>query len=205
MIYFTKHYGISTSTIAWLAFVLGLGALIGVVMGGYIAGWLLRRGRLDARLLVPAVALFASVPLFGAGVWLRNVYFGVTLLTVGAAVFAAAIAPIDAARLDIVHPRIWGRGEAGRMALRSLLEGGAPLLFGAVSGWLGGGEKGLEWTFLLMLIPILIAGSLAWPARRTYLRDVATAAASVKATAGTAKNEPGPPTQLPEQVPDQLV
>jgi hypothetical protein len=67
------------------------------------------------------------------------------------------------------------------MALRSAFEGGAPLLFGAVSGWLGGGQAGLMWTFLIMLIPMLMAGSLAWPARRTYPRDVATAAASVAA------------------------
>ncbi len=134
----------------------------------------MRRGHLDAQILLPAVALFLSVPFLAAGIWTTNVWIGVTLLTVGAAVFAAAIAPIDAARLDIVHPRVWGRGESGRMALRSALEGGAPLLFGAVSGWLGGGESGLEWTFLLMLIPVLIAGALAWPARRTYLRDVAS-------------------------------
>ncbi|HVC30687.1 MAG TPA: hypothetical protein VND24_05830 [Steroidobacteraceae bacterium] len=40
----------------------------------------------------------------------------------------------DTARLDVVHPRMWGRAEAGRMALRSAFEGGAPLLFGAMSG-----------------------------------------------------------------------
>jgi len=183
MLYFPQHYGISTSTVAALVFVVGIGALVGVVLGGYGAQWLLERGRLDARLLVPSVVLFVSVPLFGFAVWTHSVWIGMTLLTFGAAAFAAAIAPLDAARLDIVHPRIWGRGEAGRMALRSLLEGGAPLLFGAVSGWLGGGTAGLEWTFLLMLIPLLVAGGLAWPARRTYVRDVATAAASVKETA----------------------
>ena len=69
------------------------------------------------------------------------------------------------------------------MALRSTFEGGAPLLFGAVSGWLGGGQQGLMWTFLLMLIPMMMAGALVFPARKTYPRDVATAAASVAAIA----------------------
>jgi len=35
-----------------------------------------------------------------------------------------------------------------------------------------------------MLIPVLIASALAVPAMRAYPRDVATAAASVKAMAG---------------------
>jgi hypothetical protein len=68
------------------------------------------------------------------------------------------------------------------MALRSVFEGGAPLLFGAMSQWLGGGSRGLMWTFLIMLVPMLIAGALAVPGRHTYPRDVATAAASVAAT-----------------------
>ena len=66
------------------------------------------------------------------------------------------------------------------MALRGLLEGGAPLLFGAMSVWLGGGTNGLQWTFLIMLIPVIVASSLAIPARRTYPRDVATADASMR-------------------------
>lgn len=67
------------------------------------------------------------------------------------------------------------------MALRSLFEGGAPLLFGALSVWLGGGQRGLMWTFLIMLIPMLVASLLGVWARKTYLRDVATAAASSRA------------------------
>jgi hypothetical protein len=103
-------------------------------------------------------------------------------MTLGSGALASAVAPIDAARLDIVHPRLWGRGESGRMALRSIFEGGAPLLFGAVSVWLGGGDSGLMWTFLVMLIPMGCAGFFILPGRRAYPRDVATAAASVKAS-----------------------
>ena len=68
------------------------------------------------------------------------------------------------------------------MVIRSALEDGAPLLFGAMSNWLGGGTQGLMWTFLVMLIPMVAASALAFPARRSYPRDVATAAASVEAT-----------------------
>jgi predicted MFS family arabinose efflux permease len=182
MIYFTRHYGLSRSAVSIVIFAPGLGALIGVIAGGRVSEWLLKRGHFNARITVPAVVLIATVPFFGFAVWTRILWLGILLMTLGAGLLGAAVAPIDAARLDIVHPRMWGRGEAIRMSLRSLFEGGAPLLFGAMSGWLGGGQQGLMRTFLIMLLPMVIASSLAVPARRTYPPDVATAAASAEAT-----------------------
>lgn len=185
MIYFTQHDQLARSTLSMLVFVIGLGALAGVIAGGRLSERLLERGKLDARIIVPAVALGLAVPFFGGGVWSRTAWLSTVLVTAGAGLLAAALAPISAARLDIIHPRLWGRAESGHVALRSALEGGAPLLFGAMSGWLGGGDEGLKWTFLIMLIPMLVASSLGWWMRRTYPRDVATAAASVEETAKT--------------------
>jgi predicted MFS family arabinose efflux permease len=180
MVYLTQHYHVSRGALSALAIIIGLGSLAGIILGGRLSGLLLDRGYVAARILVPGVALLASAIFFAPAIWTTNVVLGVCLLTLGSAALGAANPPIDAARLDIVHPRLWGRGESGRMALRALLEGGAPILFGAMSGWLGGGENGLKWTYLLMLIPVLIASSLAIPAYRNYPRDVATANASVE-------------------------
>ena len=181
MIYLTQHWRLSPGVVSALVLVLGLGALVGVVGGGRISEQLLRKGRLNIRIVLPAVALLACVPLLGLAVWTHNIWFGLPLLVISAGLLAAAIPPIDAARLDIVLPGLWGRGESGRMAIRSVFEGGAPLLFGAMSGWLGGGERGLMRTFLLMLIPMLAASALGWWARHSYLQDVATVAASIEA------------------------
>ncbi|HJS89530.1 MAG TPA: MFS transporter [Steroidobacteraceae bacterium] len=181
MLYITHHYHIARGIVSSLVFVVGIGTLAGTVAGGRISERLLRKGKADARIVVAAVALALSVPILGFAIWTSSAMLGIALLTIGAGVLSAAVAPIDAARLDIVLPRMWGRGEAGRMALRSTFEGGAPLLFGAMSGWMGGGQRGLMWTFLIMLIPMLIASLLGVSARKTYLRDVATAAASTRA------------------------
>ena len=181
MIYITGHYHIARGVVSALVFVVGIGTLAGTIAGGRLSEHLLRKGKADARIVVAAVALALSVPILGVAIWTRSALLGIGLLTIGAGVLSAAVAPIDAARLDIVHPRMWGRGEAGRMALRSTFEGGAPLLFGALSVWLGGGQRGLMWTFLIMLIPMLVASLLGVTARKTYLRDVATAAASSRA------------------------
>jgi hypothetical protein len=94
--------------------------------------------------------------------------------------------------------RLWGRAEALRTVLRSGGEAAAPLLFGYVSQYVFGGpgaassdggsgagspasSAGLEYTFLLFLGTLLVAGLLALAGLRTYPRDVATAAASAKA------------------------
>jgi predicted MFS family arabinose efflux permease len=183
MIYFTGHYQLSRTYVSAFVFVLGAGAVIGVVSGGRISEQLFQKGKLSARLIVPSVALFQCVPFFAGGFWTGSIWLALPLLVIAAGSLGGAIAPVDAARLDIVHPRMWGRSESGRTALRSLFEGSAPLLFGAVSEWLGGGDEALMWTFILMLITLLLAGMFSLAARRTYPPDVATAAASVEKTA----------------------
>lgn len=177
MIYFRGHFNLAQSVVTAFVVIIGLGGLAGLFAGGHLSEWLRRRGRFDARIIITGIALFVSAVLLGFGIWTASLAAGVVLLMAGAAALGIAGPPIDAARLDIVPSRLWGRGESGRMVLRSLAEGAAPLVFGAVSEWLGG-NRGLMWTFLIMLVALLVASSLAAVARRTYARDVATAAAT---------------------------
>lgn len=154
-------------------------------------------------MLIPAVCLLALTPLLAPAVTTTSVAVALPLLIVGAFLLGAPNPPLDAARLDIMHPRLWGRAEAVRTVLRSLGEAAAPTLFGFVSQYVFGGSvaaaggggsggaapqagnaTGLEYTFLVFLVPLLIAGLLALAALRTYPRDVATATASIRATSG---------------------
>ena len=153
---------------------------LGFTVAPRLSDRLLGCGWLSARIVVPAAALVMAAVLFAPAIWVTNAILGTALLTCGTAALAAANPPIDAARLDVVPSGLWGRGESGRMALRGILEGGAPLLFGALSDWFGGGAGGLEWTFLVMLITLVAASAFAIPARSAYPRDVATAGASTQ-------------------------
>ena len=93
--------------------------------------------------------------------------------------------PLDAARLDIMPPLLWGRAEAVRTMLRSLAMALAPLLFGAVSDHIfGGGRSGLQWTFIIMILPLGASSWLLFKGLRTYPGDVATAAASADGAPG---------------------
>jgi hypothetical protein len=87
--------------------------------------------------------------------------------------------PLDAARLDVVVPLLWGRAEGIRTFFRTLAQAGAPVAFGGVSDHVfGGGRSGLQWTFALMLIPLAASAYFLYKALATYPRDVASAAAA---------------------------
>ncbi len=180
IIYFPGHYGVSRSVLTALAVIIGIGALAGVLFSGRLTRRLLDRGHVRSRILVPGVSLLIAALIMAGAFVTTSPFIGIPLLTFGAAALAMANPPIDAARLDIVPPFLWGRGEAGRMVIRNTFEGGALILFGALSRWLGGGQQGLEISYLLMLIPLVVASSLAIPAYFSYPHDIATATASAE-------------------------
>jgi MFS family permease len=95
-------------------------------------------------------------------------------LVVAGALLTAPIAPLEAARLDVVHPQLRGRAESARMIARVAAQAVAPLLFGVLSNTLGGGgARGLQLAFLVLL-PLLAASSvLLLLATRHYPQEVA--------------------------------
>ena len=183
IIFVTHQYGISRATATSLILILGLGALAGVYVGGRASDWLIERGRFNGRILVGSAAIVLTVVAFAPGIWSSTIWIAIPLFTAAAFALAGANPPIDAARLDIMHPHLWGRAESVRQFLRALGEASAPALFGYTSSnWFGGREAGLQDTFLVMLAPVLLAAVVLLYATRTYDRDVATAAAYVDRT-----------------------
>jgi len=174
-----EQYGIDQALASTLLLVIGGGALAGVLFGGAVGDWLLKRGRLNARVVTPAVAAALTVILFIPALFTHGAVTAVPYLTAAAFFLGAQNPPLDAARLDIMPPLLWGRAEAVRTLLRSLAIALAPLLFGALSDYVfGGGRSGLQWTFVVMLLPLGASSWLLFKGLRTYPADVATAAAS---------------------------
>jgi predicted MFS family arabinose efflux permease len=180
-----------------LLVVIGVGAILGVLAAGPLADKLIGAGHLPARPAVAGVAFLLAVALFVPALLSSALAVTAVLAFLAAAGIGGANPPLDAARLDLMHSRLWGRAEAVRTALRTAFEAIAPLLFGYVSGLLGARTTGLghptgtahgdglDHTFLIMLIVLLAAGLLLLlRARRSYPRDVATALASQRSTEG---------------------
>jgi len=179
---FTTHqYGIDQALANLLLLVVGGGAVAGVLLGGNIGDVLLHRGYLRGRILVSAVAASAAVVLFMPAIFTRSAATAVPYLIFAALAVSAQNPPLDAARLDIMVPLLWGRAEGVRTLLRTGAQALAPLLFGAVSDYVfGGGRSGLQWTFTLMLLPLAASAYFLYSALGSYPRDVATAAASAR-------------------------
>jgi predicted MFS family arabinose efflux permease len=172
------------------------GAVIGTLAGGWLTDALARRGVLVARVAVPAVCYLAAAVLLVPGILGSSVTPALWFDIGGAGLLAAANPGLDAARLDIMPSGLWGRAESTRTLLRSTAQALAPLAFGGIADLVAGiapeqapvgthpgaispgAARGLEISFLIMLVALVAAGVFLVRALRTYPRDVAAAAAS---------------------------
>src|SRR5579875_3063120 len=160
-----------------LMLVVGGGAVAGVLVAGPLGDRLLRRGQLNGRILVAAVAAVAVVLLFIPALVTHSTFTALPYIVVAGAALSAQNPPIDAARLDIMPAFLWGRAEGIRTFVRTAAQALAPLLFGAVSDALSGSHpySGLRWTFVIMLLPLSASALFLVRAARTNPADVATA------------------------------
>ncbi|MGH9104826.1 MAG: MFS transporter [Acidimicrobiales bacterium] len=187
------QYGTSQVEANLLVLVLGAGAVGGVLAGGPLSDFLLRRGILRARVVVAAVAAAASVGLLAPAFATRSAFGALPFLVFGAAALTAQNAPVDAARLDIMPSWLWGRAEGVRTFLQAAAQSLAPLLFGTVSDAVfGGGRFGLKWTFVVMLVPLAASSAALFYGSRRYPADVATAANAPPARAARRGDGAGP-------------
>jgi hypothetical protein len=178
----TRQYAIDQALGTLVLLVVGIGGVIGVLAGGAIGDLLLRRGVFTGRILVSAIAAAIAVVLFVPAIFTHHATMALPYIVFAALALSAQNPPLDAARLDIMVPLLWGRAEGVRTFLRTLAQALAPVTFGGVSDYVfGGGRAGLQWTFLLMLIPLAGSAYFLFRALATYPRDVATAAAAARA------------------------
>jgi MFS family permease len=196
LVYVRERFDLAQAPATLLLMGIASGALIGVLVGGRIADAGLRRGRATARLDVGGWSYLASAALFLGGLLVPSLPVAVGLFFVAAGALTAANPPLDAARLDVMHSRLWGRAESVRNLLRTAAQALAPVLLGLVADALGGAPAGrtptgrpqpsvlgLEVAFGVMVVALAVGGLFVLRARRHYPRDVATSAASERATA----------------------
>jgi MFS family permease len=178
----TRQYSIDQALGTLVLLAVGVGGVVGVLAGGAIGDLLLRRGVFGGRILVSAVAAAFAVIMFVPAIFTRQPTQALPYIVLAGLALSAQNPPLDAARLDIMVPLLWGRAEGVRTFLRTLAQAVAPVTFGGVSDYVfGGGRSGLQSTFLLMLIPLAASAYFLFRALQTYPRDVATAAAAAKA------------------------
>ena len=174
VLFLVGQFGISATQASILIPLVGVGGFLGVLAGGRLGDRLIERGVLSGRLRIGAWSYLAAsamlVPVFVAS----SLVVAVPFLVLAGAFLTAPIAPLEAARLDVIHPQLRGRSESARMIARVAAQASAPLLFGVLSSKLGSSEaEGLQIAFLLLL-PLLAASSVCLMiAIRHYPSEVA--------------------------------
>jgi len=208
IVFVRGHYHGSQATATLVLGLLVIGSLVGTLISGPLTDVLVRRGRLQARVWVPAVCYLGAGVALVPGLLSRGLGTAVWFDFIGAALLSAANPPLDAARLDIMPSGLWGRAESTRTFLRSIAQAIAPLLFGAVADLVAGFQPqqapvgtntgrivssatgtGLQVSFLVMATSVFAAGYFLVRARAVYPTDVATA--------GAAWQPPAPPEDHP--------
>jgi MFS family permease len=174
-----QQYGLNQALANLLILALGAGAVIGVIVGGRVGDALLRRGILKGRLIVAVASVAIAAIAFVPALLTHHPMRALPYLVIASFGLSAQNPPLNAARLDIMVPSLWGRAEGVRTFLRTAAQALAPVLFGAMSDVLFGNRHGsLHWTFLVMLLPLAASAVYLFRAMSSYPRDVATAAAA---------------------------
>ncbi|MHB1536969.1 MAG: MFS transporter [Solirubrobacteraceae bacterium] len=211
VLFVVEHYKAGPATANLVLGLLIVGMLVGTLTTGWLTDLMLRNGILQARIWTPALCYIGAAGLLIPGILISKLTPALWFDVGGAALLTAANPPLDAARLDIMPARLWGRAESTRTFLRSLAQAIAPLLFGALSALIAGstpeqtpvgthakhagtGGAGLELSFLIMLITLFAAGWFLIRCRHTYPTDVASAAASQRRGAPVRPAGPGETT-----------
>jgi MFS family permease len=173
-----QQYGINPAVANLLILVVGLGAVIGVLVGGRLGDTLLRHRFLNGRVFVAAISAAIAAGAFVPALLTHHPMRALPYLVLAAFGLSAQNPPLNAARLDIMPAPLWGRAEGIRTFLRTAAQALAPMLFGFTSDYVfGGGQHALRWTFLVMLLPLAVSALYLFRALRTYPKDVAAAAA----------------------------
>jgi len=190
------HYHVGQASAELALVLLVVGSLLGTLASGRVTDYAMRRGFLEARVIIPAACYLGAAALFVPGVLIGQLTPALWFDVAAAALLSAANPPLDAARLDIMPAGLWGRAESTRTFLRSLAQALAPLAFGGLADVIAGiapeqtpigthsaaispsAATGLQFSFLIMLVSLAWAGVFLARARTTYPRDLVTAGAS---------------------------
>ena len=169
--FFKRVHGLSASAAGLYAAVLGIGSFVGLEGGGILADRQLRRGHLNARVLVASVgsiaATFVLIPaLLADGLLLSGVLFFLSGVCV-----TLPVAPSEALMTDVVVAQIRGRAASIRSVVRSV-GNASPALIGVLSD-----ATDLR-TALAITAPLYVVGGVVMLfAARTYPADLAFVAA----------------------------
>jgi predicted MFS family arabinose efflux permease len=172
--YFKQAFHLSATKAGAMTPAIGLGAVIGLVGGGEVSDWLLKRGVLNARVYVTAVASVLATVFFLPAFFTHSLPIAAVCLFFGSLCMTAPVAPGEALTSDVVPGALRGRAAAIRSIVRAL-SALAPLVVGVLADRIGLPHA------LAAISPLYAVGGVVMLlAARTYPADLAFVAAEAR-------------------------
>lgn len=174
--YFKRTFNLNGTQAAELAPILGVGAFLGLLGGGFLADKLLQRGMLRARMYVAGFGYVGSGVFYVLAFTTTRLLIAAPLLLVASALQTLPLGPQFAMMMDVTPSHLRSQASA---ALNVLQATGAlgPLLVGGLSTLFGENLR----LALLCVAPTSVAGGLiVLAARHTFVEDVALVVAEAK-------------------------
>jgi MFS family permease len=178
--YFKRVHHLGNAGAGALVAGLALSSAIGILGGGYLSDRLLRRGFLNGRVYIIAIASVLATVMLAPAFASSSLWITAPLFVLGGVMLTLPIAPTEAMMADVVVCDLRGRAAMIRSMIRTLSSAGA-LVVGGLSYLLGGGTS-LRWALVLLMPIYAIGGLIALGARRTYAHDLAFALAETRRT-----------------------
>jgi ABC-type branched-subunit amino acid transport system ATPase component/predicted MFS family arabinose efflux permease len=144
-----------------------VGGLVGVLTAGNLADFLTHSGYTSARIGVAGIARLISAPLFIAAFLVSYTPLMLVLLSFGALFLVAAIPPLNAARVDVLHPDLRGRGTSLDAVTQSLASAASPVIYGIIAD-----ASDLRTAYMVLIPLAAVAGLILMTfALASYRRD----------------------------------
>jgi ABC-type branched-subunit amino acid transport system ATPase component/sugar phosphate permease len=164
--FFVRYHDMTISQAASSLSLLALGGLVGVLISGWAADYLTYRGLKAGRLLVGAFARLAAVPLFILTFAVANTPVMLLSFTLASMCLVAPQGPMNAARADVLHPSLRGRGTAVDVVVQSISAAIAPVMVGLLAD-----QYGLRTAFLICVPLMGLSGLIVLLAVPAYVTD----------------------------------
>ncbi|MBI5088639.1 MAG: MFS transporter, partial [Actinobacteria bacterium] len=164
--FMVRYHDMSVSQAASALILLALGGLTGALVSGWAADYATYRGLRAGRIVIAAGARLVGFPLFLLTFTLRSTPAMLVTFAFAAMLLIAPQAPLNAARADVLHPKLRGRGTSLDIVMQSVASALAPVLVGFLAD-----QYGLRTAFVITVPLMAVSGIITLVAVATYVPD----------------------------------
>jgi ABC-type branched-subunit amino acid transport system ATPase component/sugar phosphate permease len=192
--FMVRYHDMTVSQAAGALVLLALGGLTGALVSGWAADYATYRGLRAGRVLIAAGARLIGFPLFVLTFAVGSTPVMLVSFAFAAMLLIAPQAPLNAARADVLHPNLRGRGTSLDIVMQSVASALAPVLVGVLAD-----HYGLRSAFLTTAPLMAVSGVITLVAAASYVGDERALRRRIRAEALGVDSDPEAAATEPDE------